>query len=153
MSSYRVVRAYPQSADKVWRALTDPELIRQWTSAGRGGVPDRFEPVRGTHFRYMAKPIPPFWDGIVECEVLEVDAPRRLRYTWADARDANPSVVTCTVEPTATGSRLTWDHTDFTGMGGWMMSKLLGRVRRAMLDDQVNGLPAVLKRLDGGAPR
>src|SRR5262245_42912581 len=100
MSGYHVVRDYPHSPQKVWRALTDPGLVPLWTTAGRGGRPEGFQPVPGTHFRFVARPIRPFWDGIVRCEVLEVEPPRLLRYSWLGDDGARPSIVTCMVEPT-----------------------------------------------------
>ena len=42
------------------------------------------------------------------------------------------------------GTRFTYEHTGFTGVGGLFMAQLLGRVRRKMLSD---GLPAVLADL------
>jgi uncharacterized protein YndB with AHSA1/START domain len=148
VSGYRVTREFPYSQEQVWRTLTDPELIPLWTTAGRGGRPEGFIPEAGTHFRYIATPIPPFWNGIVECDVLEIDPPRLLRYTWVGDEGARPSIVTCAVEPAGNGTRLTWEHTDFAGIDGYMMSKLLGRVRRKMLDDPVNGFPAALEHLE-----
>jgi len=96
----------------------------------------------------VARPLRPFWDGIVRCEVLEVEPPRLLRYSWLGGDRAQPSIVTCMIQPTSTGARLTWDHTAFTGIDGWMMAHLLGHVRRSMLDDPNAGFPALLKRLD-----
>ena len=46
---------------------------------------------------------------------------------------------------TAAGTRLHYDHAGFTGPGGFVMAKLLGRVRRKMLSV---GLPAVLADLE-----
>jgi len=43
------------------------------------------------------------------------------------------------------GTRFSYEHTGFTGIGGVFMAKLLGRVRRKMLSV---GLPAVLDDLD-----
>jgi hypothetical protein len=40
------------------------------------------------------------------------------------------------------GTRFTWSHTGFAGVGGFAMSRLLGRVRRRMLSE---GVPAVLE--------
>lgn len=39
------------------------------------------------------------------------------------------------------GTRFTWEHTGFTGVGGLAMSMLLSSVRRTMMDD---GVPRVL---------
>jgi hypothetical protein len=43
------------------------------------------------------------------------------------------------------GARLTYSHTGFAGIGGQIMSRLLGRVRRKILDQ---GLPAVLSDIE-----
>jgi hypothetical protein len=43
------------------------------------------------------------------------------------------------LEPHADGTRFSYQHTGFTGVGGVFMAKLLGHVRRKMLDV---GLPA-----------
>jgi hypothetical protein len=45
------------------------------------------------------------------------------------------------LEPHEGGTRFTYEHTGFTGVGGFVMARLLGHVRRGMLD---RGLPAVL---------
>ncbi len=144
MSEFRIVHDYPHSPAKVWRALTDPTLIPLWTSTGQGGKLVGFATEVGTRFKYVARPMPG-WNGVVECEVLEVRAPSLLRYSWAgDQKDA-PTFVTCRVEPHASGTRLTWEHTGFTGVGGFLMSKLLASVRRKMLRV---GFPSVLNDLD-----
>ena len=137
---FRIVREYPYRPEIVWRAMTDPGLIPRWTSTGRGGTPEGFEPRVGCRFRFVGRRVPG-WDGVVRCEVLEAEAPNLLRYTWQGGEDERPSLVTNRIEPTAEGARLTFEHTGFSGVGGLVMSKLLGRIRRRMLDD---GLPTVL---------
>ena len=144
MSEIRIVRDYPHSTAKVWRALTDPALIPLWTSTGAGGRPEGFAPVAGTKFRLIAKP-KPGWNGIVDCEVLEADEPRLLRYSWVDGNGGEVTLVTYRLEPCADGTRFTYEHTGFTGVGGIFMTQLLGHVRRKMLSV---GLPAVLDDLD-----
>src|SRR5450755_792702 len=81
MSDIRIVRDYPHPRQKVWRALTDPALIPLWTSTGAGGRTEGFVPIAGTKFRFIAKP-KPGWNGVVDCEVLEVNEPSLLRYSW-----------------------------------------------------------------------
>ncbi len=148
MSDIRIVTDYPHSPAKVWRAVTDPALIPRWTATGAGGRPEGFTPVAGTKFRFIAKP-KPGWNGIVDCEVLEVNAPSLLRYSWTGDDGGGDAVteVLYRLEPHAGGTRFTYLHTGFTGVGGVFMAKLLGRVRRNML---TVGLPAVLDDLDGG---
>jgi uncharacterized protein YndB with AHSA1/START domain len=141
VSEIRIVRDYPHPPEAVWRALTDPALIPRWTSTGAGGRPEGFSPVAGTKFRFVAKP-KPGWNGIVDCEVLEVDEPRLLRYSWADGNGGGDvTQVAYRLEPRAGGTRFTYEHTGFTGVGGLFMARLLGRVRTKMLSV---GLPSVL---------
>jgi hypothetical protein len=54
------------------------------------------------------------------------------------------TLVTYQLEPRADGTRFSYEHTGFTGIGGIFMSRLLGHVRRKMLRV---GLPAVLDDL------
>jgi hypothetical protein len=49
------------------------------------------------------------------------------------------------LEPHAGGTRFSYEHTGFTGVGGIFMAKLLGHVRTKMLSV---GLPEVLDDLD-----
>ncbi|MEO8888665.1 MAG: SRPBCC domain-containing protein [Jatrophihabitantaceae bacterium] len=145
MSEIRIVRHYAHSPATVWRALTDPALVPRWTSTGRGGRPEGFSTTVGTHFRFVAKPLPG-WRGFVECEVLEVREPTLLRYSWVGDENGRPTEVTYRVAPQAGGTEFTFEHTGFTGVSGVVMSELvLGPVRRKMLDV---GLPAVLDEID-----
>jgi uncharacterized protein YndB with AHSA1/START domain len=144
MSAIRIVRDYPQDPGKVWRAVTDPELIPRWTATGQGGRPVGFEPVVGNKFQFVAKPVPG-WRGIVDCEVVEVREQSLLRYTWVGAEGDAPTYVTYRLEPLADGTRFTYEHTGFTGPAGFFMARLLGRVRTKMLS---TGLPAVLADLN-----
>jgi uncharacterized protein YndB with AHSA1/START domain len=145
MSEMKVVHEYAQAPAVVWKALTDPALVPLWTSTGQGGRPEGFQTVVGTKFKYIGKPFPG-WDGVVRCEVLEVDEPRLLRYDWRNKPGDHPTIVTNRLEARpGGGTRLTWEHTGFRGVEGAFMSKLLGRVRRKMLAE---GLPAVLSDLD-----
>ncbi|GAA1642666.1 SRPBCC family protein [Actinoplanes couchii] len=140
MSEYRIVQDYPHPIEQVWAVLTEPELMGRWTTTGKGGRPEGFVLAPGTRFRFVAEKTP-VWRGIVDCEILEVQAPRLLRYTWVGDEGDAPTFVTYTLEPTPAGTRFTWAHTGFTGVGGFFMSRLLGRVRRRML---AVGVPATL---------
>src|SRR5258708_27175908 len=63
----------------------------------------------------------------------------------ASARGGDVTEVVYRLEPRPGGTRFTYEHTGFTGVGGMFMAKLLGRVHRKMLSV---GLPAVLDNLD-----
>lgn len=143
MSEIRIVCEYPCPVEKLWRALTDPELVPRWTATGAGACPEGFAPIPGTKFRFVAKP-KPGWNGVVDCEVVEAHEPTLLRYTWTDGGGGEQTLVTYLLEPTGEGTRFTYEHTGFTGVGGLFMARMLGRIRRRMLGV---GLPAVLAEL------
>ncbi|HEY2039242.1 MAG TPA: SRPBCC domain-containing protein [Edaphobacter sp.] len=88
---------------EVWRALTEPRLLSMWL------MENDIKPVIGHRFNFHAKPMGD-WDGVVYCEVLEVDEPNRLVYSWKGGSDKNreyghhlDTTVTWTLTPTATG--------------------------------------------------
>jgi uncharacterized protein YndB with AHSA1/START domain len=149
MSEIRIVRDYPHPPASVWRAVTDPELVSRWTVTGRGGKPVGFAPSVGTKFRIVGKPVPG-WRGIVYCEVLEINEPDLLRYSWRDEENNSATIVTYRIEPHASGTRFTFTHTGFTGIGGFFIRKILGTVRSKML---TVGLPAVLDDMANGVDR
>jgi uncharacterized protein YndB with AHSA1/START domain len=139
-SDIHIVNDYPHPLEEVWRALTDPAKVPLWTKEGLGGRLEGFQPIVGTRFKFVAKR-QPWWRGFVECEVMEVRAPSLLRYTWVGDEGESPSLVTYQLEPIEGGTRFTFDHTGFKGIGGFMVSRVLGRVRSKMLG---KGLRALL---------
>jgi uncharacterized protein YndB with AHSA1/START domain len=93
------------SPEKVWRALTDPALLAQWLLPV---VDLELEP--GAAFTFKAPP-QPGWDGVVNCRVLEIEAHRRLSCAWV-VGDMD-TVVTFTLTPTASGTRLSLVQSGF----------------------------------------
>jgi uncharacterized protein YndB with AHSA1/START domain len=72
-------------------------------------------PLAGHSFTFRMEPTP-WWDGIVQCEVLEVELHRSLRYSWRSGPASSPldTVVTWTLTPTASGgTRLALEHSGF----------------------------------------
>ncbi|MEY9892816.1 uncharacterized protein YndB with AHSA1/START domain [Catenulispora sp. MAP5-51] len=145
MSEIHIVEHYPQPVGVVWRALTDPELVPRWTATGAGGRPVGFTTEPGTSFQFVGKP-KPGWDGVVNCVVLEAVEPSRLRFSWQDNEGGAVTEVCyqLTHDAETGGTTLVYEHTGFTGPGGYVMAKLLGHVRRKMLRV---GLPPVLADL------
>ena len=111
---------YPHPRAKVWRALTEPELVARWLMR-----PEGFAPVVGTKFVLRAAGKPRGWRGFVECEVLAVEPERLLRYSWAGDDDGTTLVVTFGLEDAAGGTRLVLDHQGFEGAGGWLLARLM----------------------------
>jgi uncharacterized protein YndB with AHSA1/START domain len=144
MSHIHIVNDYAYPLATVWRVLTDPALISRWTTTGQAGRPVGFSTVVGTKFQYVAKPTVG-WRGIVDCEVLETREPDLFRYSWRGDENGEVTEVVYGLEPHPGGTRFTYDHTGFTGVGGYFMARLLGRARRKMLSV---GIPAVLHSLE-----
>lgn len=93
--------------DRVWRALTDPALLAEWLLPVFGF---RLEP--GAAFTFQTQPYPG-WDGTVKCRLVEIDAPRKLSYTWVVGDMELETPVTFTLTPTASGTRLTLVQSGF----------------------------------------
>jgi uncharacterized protein YndB with AHSA1/START domain len=94
------------SPEKVWRALTDPVLLAEWLLPV---IDLRLEP--GAAFTFQTQAYPG-WDGTVSCRVLEIDPQRKLSYAWTVP--FLDTVVTFTLAPTASGTRLSLVQSGFT---------------------------------------
>ncbi|MGH8854262.1 MAG: SRPBCC family protein [Telluria sp.] len=97
--SVTVEREFAHAPDKLWRALTQPELIREWL------MQNDFVPAVDHRFSLSAQ-----W-GSVACRVLEVEPQKSLAYTW-DAMGLE-SVVTWTLTPTPSGTLLRMEQEGF----------------------------------------
>jgi uncharacterized protein YndB with AHSA1/START domain len=91
--------------EKVWRALTIPELLAEGLLPVVG---HKLEPE--VAFMFKAQP-QPGWDGIVNCRFLEIEAQRKLSWRWV-VGDID-TVVTFTLTPTASGTRLSLVQSGF----------------------------------------
>jgi uncharacterized protein YndB with AHSA1/START domain len=94
-----IEREVPHPPEKVWRALTQPALIEEWL------MTNDFTPKVGHGFSLRAA-----W-GVVDCQVLSVEPYKTLSYSWA-ARGLE-SVVTWTLLPISTGTRLRMEQSGF----------------------------------------
>jgi uncharacterized protein YndB with AHSA1/START domain len=89
----------PHPPEKIWRALTQPHLIEDWL------MKNDFQALVGHHFSLRAD-----W-GAVDCQVLALEPNRTLSYTWGAM--GLESVVTWTLTPTSTGTRLRMEQSGF----------------------------------------
>ncbi|KIL40797.1 ATPase [Gordoniibacillus kamchatkensis] len=85
---------YKTSIEKLWSALTDSSKLAKWT------MENDFKPVVGHRFHFRTQPVGG-WNGIIDGEVLIVDEPRRLSYTWVSAGQEN--TVTWTLQDLGDG--------------------------------------------------
>ncbi|WP_028352904.1 SRPBCC family protein [Bordetella petrii] len=101
-----VEREFPHPPEKIWRALTQPHLIAEWL------MKNDFQAVVGHRFHLNGD-----WSGTLDCEVLAVEPPATLSYTWnfpnEDPAYNLRSVVTFTLAPTAAGTRLRVEQSGF----------------------------------------
>ena len=94
-----IEREVPFPPEKIWRALTQPQLIAEWLMQNDFAlaVDHRFT-LRGD------------W-GSADCKVLEIEPNKALSYTW-DAMGLE-SVVTWTLTPAGSGTRLRMEQSGF----------------------------------------
>jgi uncharacterized protein YndB with AHSA1/START domain len=142
---------YDSTPDEVWKALTDPVALSEWLMPVEG-----FAPLVGQRFLFRTKPMPG-WDGTVACEVLEVDRPRRLAYTWKGGGNAIPATtVTWILEPTRDGTLVRLEHTGFTTLPGVLLSFVMGRgwvdILRRRLKNMVEPTAARVSPPEAPAP-
>ncbi len=93
--------------EKVWRALTVPELLSEWLLPV---IDLELEP--GSNFIFKTQSMPG-WDGTVKCQILEIEEHRRLSYAWAVGDMEIETVVTFEITPTASGTRLSLVQSGF----------------------------------------
>ena len=99
-----VERQLPFLPEKIWRALTQPQLIEEWL------MKNDFRPAVGHRFSLRMDP-QPNWNGVVDCQVLVVEPNKALSYTWGAL--GLDSVVTFTLTPTSTGTHLRMEQSGF----------------------------------------
>ncbi|MBD8499509.1 SRPBCC family protein [Paenibacillus arenosi] len=104
---------YTTSIEKAWDALTDSSKLAKWITE------NDFKPIVGYRFQFRHQPSE-YWDGIVDGEVLTVEPPHRLSYSWATGNEKH--TVTWTLQELGEGKvNLHLEQTGFTnehGLGG-----------------------------------
>lgn len=94
-----VQREFPYPPERIWRALTQPQLIEEWL------MKTDFQARLGQAFVFRGD-----W-GSVSCKVLEIEPNRTLVYSWA--ANGLESVVTWTLTPSASGTSLRMEQSGF----------------------------------------
>ena len=49
----RIERVFAAPRERVWRAMTERDMVAQWWGRGNKLVIEKFEPVRGGHWRFV----------------------------------------------------------------------------------------------------
>lgn len=99
-----IEREMPYPPEKIWRALTEGPLIKEWL------MDNDFQPVVGHGFSFRSTPVPN-WSGVIDSKVLVVEARKKLSYTWGTM--GMESVVVWTLVPTSGGTLLRMEQSGF----------------------------------------
>lgn len=99
-----IEREMPFPAEKIWRALTQGALIKEWL------MENDFQPVAGHKFNFRATPVPN-WNGVIDCQVKVVEPNKKLSYSWGTL--GTESAVEWTLTPTSKGTCLRMEHSGF----------------------------------------
>ncbi|HEY7981386.1 MAG TPA: SRPBCC domain-containing protein [Candidatus Eremiobacteraceae bacterium] len=94
-----VEREMPYPPEKVWRALSQPQLLEKWL------MKNDFKPLVDHRFKFTAD-----W-GAVDGQVLAVEPNKTLSYTW-EAMGLE-SVITWTLTPSSTGTHVRMEQSGF----------------------------------------
>lgn len=115
----------PEPREKVWKALTVPELLAKWL------MPNNIRPEVGSQFQLEPDSgfasdfeaaqglgpgsAPHSGVGTIECEVLEVEPNRRLRLSWREVEEGDATAGANTVR-----SIVTFDLSETTSGGTYL---------------------------------
>ena len=93
----------PHPIEAVWALLTDAASIADWLMPTSD-----FQAVVGTRFRLQTHDLSP--DGWVRAEIIDLDPPRRMVWSWSGSDDRIPSTVTFELTQEHAGTRLRLTH-------------------------------------------
>jgi uncharacterized protein YndB with AHSA1/START domain len=124
-----IEKELPHPPEKIWRALTQGALIKEWL------MDNDFEPVVGHDFNFHSTPMPN-WNGVIDCRVLVVEPNAKLSYSWRALGLA--SVVAWTLVATTGGTLVRMEQSGFPDEGayyqganyGWQ--KFIGGLQRVV---------------------
>ncbi len=125
-----IEREMPYPPEKVWRALTEGQLIEEWL------LKNDFRPVVGHRFQFRREPVQN-WNGIIDAEVLVVEPNERLAYSWGSL--GLETVVAWTLTPTTGGTHLRMEQSGFPSEDGanykgakYGWTKFIGNMERVV---------------------
>ena len=99
-----IEKELPHPVGKVWRALTQGALIKEWL------MDNDFQPEVGHKFKFRSTPMPN-WNGIIDSEVLVVEPDKKLSYSWNSM--GLESVVAWTLVATSSGTLVRMEQSGF----------------------------------------
>ena len=100
---------YPHPPERVWQALTDRRALSSWM------MDNDFEACLGHQFQFQSCPLPGL-KVTIYCQVLEVEAPKHLVYSWKEHPSDTPSRVSWTLFTAAGGTQVRLQHRSSSGV-------------------------------------
>ena len=75
MTDIRIEKVFEWPIEKVWNAISNSTALSKWF------MKNSFKAQDGAHFQFRTDPTDT-WDGIINCVVTHIEAPRQLSYSW-----------------------------------------------------------------------
>ena len=100
--------SYDFPVEEVWQALTDKAAMSEWLMSCD------IAPIVGHKFQFRTKSYPGF-DGIVNCEVLEVREHELLSFSW-NGGSLKDTIVTFKLTANGNQTILDFEHSGFEGL-------------------------------------
>jgi uncharacterized protein YndB with AHSA1/START domain len=94
---------YPHPPERIWQALTDRRASSVWM------MKNDFEAELGHRFRFQSCPLPGL-EVTIHGEVLEVEVPKRLVYSWKEPSLDEASRVVWSLSPVEGDTQVRLQH-------------------------------------------
>jgi len=125
------------SPERVWKALTDSKALSRWY------LDNDFSPITGHRFTFHPAPESGF-DGPLHGEVILVDEPYRLIYSFKGGCMKQETIVTWSLNPAGAGTLLTLQHTGFKDVTDTLLNTIMIICPSRFLDSLADALSTAL---------
>jgi uncharacterized protein YndB with AHSA1/START domain len=125
-----IERIYQKPIEQVWAAISTSESLAVWL------MPNDFKLEKGHKFQFKA-PKQVGFDGLINCEVLDFEVPKQLVYTWQGGPLKEPTTVSWVLQTIPEGTKLTFTHGGFKGLGGFFVRLILGSGWQGLLKKKI----------------
>lgn len=119
--AYDLARELPHPPERVWRALTERDLLSRWFMVCDQDLATL--PIGGRFT--LTDPDARGWSGILDGELLERDPAERLVYRTDERAGTSSTTLTWTLAPSGQGTRLHLHHAGWEGPRGFMTAQFL----------------------------